>query len=208
MSTEITNLVVEGAAVCTEPTLAMNWSWFWGFVGAIGVFIFQEMVRSYFAKLEIIKSLKYELDSNLRLLDEFEGAVKEPFREFQIEDFRPAYDTLETHFARQFYRSGLCSLYLSVEDVLEWKRTRTMQENGMDTETANAINGILPEEQHPNDAEEIGPSKTGELTIISETRNSFRNVRRALNQPLLWKLLLRKLILLKEVFCQSAKPSS
>jgi hypothetical protein len=56
----------------------MDWSWFWGFVGAIGVFIFQEMVRSYFAKLEIIQSLKYELDSNLRLLDEFEGAVNEP----------------------------------------------------------------------------------------------------------------------------------
>jgi hypothetical protein len=174
----------------------MDWSWFWGFVGAICVFIFQEMVRSYFAKLEIIKSLKYELDSNLRLLDEFENAVKEPLNENKVANLRPAYDMLETHFAKQFYHSGLCSLYLSAEEMIEWKRTRIMQTNGMDTETANAINGILPEEQSPDAAKEIGPSKTGELTIISETRNSFKNVRSALNQPLLWKLLLRKLVLL------------
>jgi hypothetical protein len=208
MSAGVTNLVSEGVAAVSGKLSGINWSWFWGFVGAIGVFIFQEMVRSYFAKLEIIKSLKYELDTNLRLLDEFEGAVKEPLNEENAVGSRPAYGMLETHFATEFYRSGLCFLYLSVEDVVEWKATLIMQENGMDTDTANAINGILPEEQHPDAAKEIGPSKTGELTIISETRKSLKNVRRALNQRLLWKLFLRKLTLLKEVFCKSGKSPS
>jgi len=80
-----------------------------------------------------------------------------------------------------------------------------MQENGMDTKTANAINGVLPEEELGAVVKEVGISKVGELTVINESRSIFKKVRLTLEKPLLGQLAKGQRKLLKDIFRLSEK---
>ena len=65
-----------------------------GFLFALVLFLIQEWIRNFWKQNEIINSFKFELDHNLKLLDEFEDFLRKIPEENRIGYARPNYNLL------------------------------------------------------------------------------------------------------------------
>lgn len=108
---------------------------FWGFVGALGMLWAKSWFDESRKERALVKNLHYELEYNINLLDKYANEITKCI-EATAADSKEVYLSIDytfvaRHFAVQFYREGLVSKYLHVEDVKRWNDfLSTLSEGG------------------------------------------------------------------------------
>lgn len=98
-----------------------------GFIVALLMFYIKESFQSKKKEETLLKNLSYELDYNINLLGKYvedltkciekvSSDKKSVFTSIQ-------YDKVAIFFAKQFYKEGLVSKYLHVEDLERWNNS-------------------------------------------------------------------------------------
>jgi hypothetical protein len=155
-----------------------------GFFVALLIIWIGEILRDVFEKRNLVASLKFELDHNLFLYGKFRETIEEqkkkiftPNGAHPTDIDRPDYSLCAGHFTTKFYESGLLALYLTPDELSNWNLAVKLEK--CDREIRNA---------HDNWWKK---SCGEELDVIATAEGCTRNLRRKLNQPLIWKLSCR-----------------
>lgn len=121
----------------TQQIIAALIGSFGGFVGALVML----WVKTWFdrSRLEraLVRNLHYELEYNINLLDKYATEITKCI-EAVAADSKQVYLSIDysfvaRHFAIQFYREGLVSKYLHVEDVKRWNDFLSALSEGSET---------------------------------------------------------------------------
>ena len=107
---------------------------FFGFVAAIFLFFVKDGRQKKVHRTSIVENLRMELVYNINLYEGFEKniqgcieAISNDSRDFFLE---LNYETVATHFAIEFYKSGLLLKYFHSEDMRRWNVILTKVSEG------------------------------------------------------------------------------
>lgn len=97
---------------------------FGGFLGALGMLWVKSWFDNSRKEKSLVKNLHYEIAYNINLLGKYADQVSKCIEAVSV-DSKEVYVSLNygfvaRHFSIQFYREGLISKYLHVEDVKRW----------------------------------------------------------------------------------------
>jgi len=108
---------------------------FGGFLGALGMLWIKSSFDDSRKRKSLIKNLRYELTYNVNLLSKYYDQITKCIEAVGAESkevyLSIDYTFVARHFSIQFYREGLVSKYLHVEDVKRWNDfLSTLSEGG------------------------------------------------------------------------------
>jgi hypothetical protein len=116
---------------------------FCGFLAALAMLWIKNWVDSSQKEQALLKNLRYEFEYNINVLTKFEDLFTKAIEAIGA-DSRQVYLNLDysfiaRHFSIQFYREGLVSKYLHVDDVKRWNDFLSDLSPGGDTFVLNTL---------------------------------------------------------------------
>ena len=120
-----------------ESFLASALGSFVGFIGALALFFLKEWRETRIKDQATIANLKLELAYNINLYEKLESQLGDVIEALSndVKYFSLAldYKFVATHFAKQFYQSGLLLKYFHAEDMRRWNAMLSEVSEGADT---------------------------------------------------------------------------
>ncbi len=126
-----------------ETVSASGFGAFFGFLGALAVFLIQEWNKRRRLNVATVQNLKYEITYNVNLYEKFEEQIQSCIEAIS-NDSRAIYLNLDyefvgTHFAKQFYQNGLLREYFYPEDMRRWNVMLNQIGSGAETYVTECV---------------------------------------------------------------------
>ena len=126
-----------------QTVAASGFGAFFGFLGALAVFLVQEWQKNHRRDAAIVQNLKLEIDYNVNLYEKFEKQIQDCIEAIS-NDSKALYLNLDyqfvgTHFAKQFYQNGLLLKYFHPEDMRRWNIMLNQIGTGTDTYVCECV---------------------------------------------------------------------
>ena len=127
----------------TQQIIAALIGSFGGFLGALGMLWAKSLFDDSRRETSLVKHLHFELAYNIGLLTKYKNQVLQCIESIGA-DSKEVYLNIDyafvaRHFAIQFYREGLVSKYLHVEDVKKWNDLLSTLSEGGETYAIETI---------------------------------------------------------------------
>jgi len=116
---------------------------FCGFLAALAMLWVKEWFHDSRKEKSLIKNLRYEIEYNINLLNKYEDQLTKCIEAVGA-DTREVYLTVNyaliaRYFSIQFYREGLVSKYLHIEDVKRWNDFLSTLNEGSDAHVSDTL---------------------------------------------------------------------
>jgi len=126
-----------------QTVAASGFGAFFGFLGALAVFLVQEWQKNRRRDAAIVQNLKLEIDYNVNLYEKFQKQIQDCIEAIS-NDSKALYLNLDyqfvgTHFAKQFYQNGLLLKYFHPEDMRRWNIMLNQIATGADTYVCECV---------------------------------------------------------------------
>jgi len=126
-----------------ETVGASGFGAFFGFLGALAVFLVQEWKKRRRLDAAIVQNLKLEIAYNVNLYEKFEEQIQSCIEAIS-NDSRTVYLNLDyefvgAHFAKQFYQNGLLLKYFHPEDMRRWNVMLNQVGSGADAYVGECV---------------------------------------------------------------------
>ena len=116
---------------------------FGGFLGALGMLWIKSSFDNSRKEKSLVKNLHYEIDYNINLLtkynDQVTGCIEAVSAGSKEVYLSIDYSFVARHFSIHFYREGLVSKYLHVEDVKRWNDFLSTLSEGSETYASETV---------------------------------------------------------------------
>lgn len=162
----------------TQQIIAALIGSFGGFLGALGMLWAKSWFDESHKEKTIIGNLHYELDYNINLLNKYNDQITQCIEAVSA-DSKESYLTLDyafvaRHFSIQFYREGLVSKFLHVEDVKRWNDFLSTLSDGSETYVMETVEKWRNNEATKDQVFKALKHERGQIQYASELCNYLK----------------------------------
>lgn len=126
-----------------EQALATLIGSFGGFVGALILFWIKTYSENSRKEKSLLKNLRYEIEYNINLLNKYDGEITKCIEavaaDSKVVYLNIDYAKIARYFSIQFYREGLLSKYLHIEDMKNWNDFLATLSEGAETHVLETL---------------------------------------------------------------------